>query len=185
MDLEEELISSLEELHKERKKNKLLKKELGQAKESTQDITTPEEMKKAFMDLKGKLEEAKMTEESLREQLEEREEMEEEFEKEIVSLRRNLEKENIKQKFDKSTEILNRNINSQRPIDGKSGLGYCKEDEKYKIGTWNSKKHEARTSFSKGESETARNEHVQRKETMRRIEQEGHQGAGPTPQERF
>ena len=75
MDLEAELISSLEELHKERKKNKLLKRELGKIKESTQDTTTPEEMKKVFMDLKSKLEEAKMIEESLREQLEEKEGM--------------------------------------------------------------------------------------------------------------
>ena len=109
-----------------------------------------------------------MTKESLREQLEEKEETQEELEREIVSLRRNLEKENIKQKFDKSTETLNQIINSQRPIDDKSGLGYYKEDEKYKIGTWNSKKHEASTSFSKDESEAARHEHVQRKETIRR-----------------
>lgn len=90
-------------------------------------------------------------------------------------------KENIKQKYDKRTETLNQIINNQRPIDDKSRLGYCKEDEKYKIGTWNSKKHEASNSFSKDESEVARHEYVQRKETIRRIEQEGHQGVGPTP----
>ena len=45
--------------------------------------------------------------------------------------------------------------------------------------------NEASTSFSKDESEVARHEHVQRKETTRKIEQEGHQGASPTPQERF
>ena len=91
------------------------------------------------MDLKAKLEEAKMTKESLREQLEEKEETQEEFEKEIVSLRRNLEKENIKQEFDKSIETLNKIINNHRPIQDKSGLGYNKEDEKHKIGTWDSK----------------------------------------------
>ena len=87
MDLEAELISALEELGKERKKNKLLNKELGKIKESTQEITIPGEMKKAFMDLKSKI-----IEESLREQLKEKEGIQEEFEKEIVSLRRNLEK---------------------------------------------------------------------------------------------
>ena len=96
-----------------------------------------------------------------------------------------MEKEKIKQKYDKITETLNQIINSQRPIDDKSGLGYYKEDEKYKIGTWNTKKHEANTSFSKNESEAARHEHVQRKETIRRIEQEGHQAVVPTPQGRF
>lgn len=111
--------------------------------------------------------------------------MQEEFEKEIVSLRRNLEKENIKQNLDKSIEILNQIINNQRPIHDKSGLRYNKEDEKYKIWTWNSKKHEASTSFSKDESEVARHEHVQTKEAMRRTEQEGHQEVCPTPQEGF
>ena len=120
------------------------------------------------MDLRAKLEEAKVTKESLREQLEEKEETQEELERNILSLIRNLDKENIKQKYDKSIEIPNQIINSQRPIYDKSGLGYYKEDEKYKIGTWNSKKHEASTSFSKDESEVARHEHVQRKETMRR-----------------
>ena len=73
MDLEGELISALEELNKERNKNKILKKKLSKIKESTQDSTISEEIKKAFMDLKVKLEEAKMIEESLRKQLEQKE----------------------------------------------------------------------------------------------------------------
>ena len=56
MDLEGELISALEELHKERKKNKLLKKELSKLRESTQDSTISEELKRVLMDLKLKLE---------------------------------------------------------------------------------------------------------------------------------
>ena len=76
------------------------------------------------MDLKIKLEEAKMIEESLRKQLKEKEGIQIELEKEIVSLRRKLQKESIKQKFDKSTEILDQIINNQRPIHDKSGLGY-------------------------------------------------------------
>ena len=43
MDLEAELISALEELNKERKKNKLLKKELSKIKEA---LRTPPFMKK-------------------------------------------------------------------------------------------------------------------------------------------
>ena len=60
VDLEAELISSFEELNKERKKNKLVKKELSKIKESTQDSIVSEEIKKAFLDLKVKLEETKM-----------------------------------------------------------------------------------------------------------------------------
>ena len=103
MDLEGELISALEELEKERKKNKLLKKELSKIKVSTQDFINSEETKKAFMDLKFKLEEVKMIDESLREQLEEKERIQVELENEIVSLIRKLERENVKQNFDKST----------------------------------------------------------------------------------
>ena len=112
MDLEGELINALEELNKERKKNKLLKKELSRIRESTQDSTIPEEVKQAYLDLKVKLEEAKMIEESLRKKLEDKEGIQVELEKEIVSLRRKLQKENIKQNFNKSTKILNHIIDS-------------------------------------------------------------------------
>ena len=87
-------------------------------------------MRKAFIDLRSKLEEAKVNEESLREQLEEKEEIQEELEREIVSLRKNLEKENIKQKYDKRIETLNQIINNQRPIHDKSGLGYNQRNPK-------------------------------------------------------
>ena len=70
MDLEGELISSLDELEKERKKNKQLKKELSKIKEIIQGSINPEETKKVFIDIKVKLEEAKIIEETLRKQLE-------------------------------------------------------------------------------------------------------------------
>ena len=129
VDLEAKLISALEELHKERKKNKLLKKELSRIREETQDSIISEEVKQAYLDLKVHLEEAKVIEESLRKQLEENEEIQEEFEKEIVVLRRKLQKENIKQNFNKSTKILNQIIDSQRPIHDKTGLGYNQKDD--------------------------------------------------------
>ena len=51
------------------------------------------------------------------------------MEKEIVVLRRKLQKENIKQKFNKSTKILNQIIDSQRPIHDKTRLGYNQKDD--------------------------------------------------------
>ena len=65
MNIEEELISALCDLKKERKKNKQLKEELSEMKESIQDSINPKETKKLFIDLKFKLEEAKMIEEKL------------------------------------------------------------------------------------------------------------------------
>jgi hypothetical protein len=46
---------------------------VSKIKESTQDSTIFEEIKKAFLDLKIKLGESKMIEESLRKQIEEKE----------------------------------------------------------------------------------------------------------------
>ena len=71
------------------------------------------------MDLKVKLEEAKMIEESLREQLEEKEGMQEEFEKEIVSLRRSLEKENYG-RLAKRKNMYSREDNSSSDDDSDS-----------------------------------------------------------------
>ena len=73
-------------------------------KESIQDSINPEETNKVFIDLKVKLEEAKMIEETLRKQLEEKERIQVELENEIVSLRGNLQSKDIKQNFDKSTK---------------------------------------------------------------------------------
>ena len=48
-----------------RKKNKQLKEELSKKKESIQDSINPEETKKVFIDLKVKLEEAKLLKQHL------------------------------------------------------------------------------------------------------------------------
>ena len=128
VDIEAELISSLDELEKERKKNKLLKKELSKIKESTQDSIDPDETKKVFMDLQVKLEKSKMIEETLTKKLEEKERIQVELENEIVSLRGKLQRKDIKQNFDKSIEILNQIISSQRSVYDKSRLGYNQKD---------------------------------------------------------
>ena len=65
VDLEVELVSALEELHKERKKNNLLKKELNKIKEDIQNSPSSKELKQAFLDLKVQWEEAQVIEESL------------------------------------------------------------------------------------------------------------------------
>ena len=131
--LEEELISVLCDLKKERKKNKQLKEELSKMKESIQDSINPEDTKKVFIDLKVKLEESKMIEETLRKQLKEKEKIQVELENEIVSLREKLQSKDIKQNFDNNTKILDQIISSQRSVYDKSGMGY---NQKYtKMGS--------------------------------------------------
>ena len=80
-------------MHKERKKNKLLKKELNKIKEYIQNSTSSKELKQAYLDLKVQWEEAQVIEELIRKQLEEKEEIQVELEEEIVVLRRRLQTE--------------------------------------------------------------------------------------------
>lgn len=96
VDLEGELITALDELERERKKNKQLMKELSKKRESIQDSINPEEKKEVFIDIKVKLEEANMIEEILTKQLEEKERIQVELENEIVSLRGKLQSKDIK-----------------------------------------------------------------------------------------
>jgi hypothetical protein len=119
VDLREELISALEELRKERKKNKSLKEEL-KMKEGSQNSNS-EEIEQMITSLKIQIEEDKRIEEILRSQLEEKEKMIGSLEAEIVSLRKDLQKKDMQQK---STRILDQIINSQRPSNDRSRLGY-------------------------------------------------------------
>jgi hypothetical protein len=119
VDLRAELISALEELRKERKKNKSLKAEL-KMKEGSQNSNS-EELEKMITSLKIQIEEDKRIEEILRSQLEEKEKMIGSLEAEVVSLRKDLQKKDMQQK---STKILDQIISSQRSSDDRSGLGY-------------------------------------------------------------
>ena len=73
VNLEGELISALCDLKKGRNKNIQLKEELSKMRESIKNSINPKETKQVFIDIKVKLEEAKMIEETLRKQLEEKE----------------------------------------------------------------------------------------------------------------
>ena len=60
---------------------------------------------------------------------------------EAVELRKRGEKSVAHEKFNNSAFILDEILERQRPPCDKSGLGYNKEDEKQKVGTWTSRKH--------------------------------------------
>jgi uncharacterized protein YigA (DUF484 family) len=120
VDLEAELINTLSELKRERKKNKSLKEELIKLKEGSQNPNS-EEVQQMIMNLKFQVEEARRIEETLKNQLEEKEKIKESLEAEIVSLRKELQKKDMQQN---NTKILDEIISSQRPYYDKSGLGY-------------------------------------------------------------
>ena len=123
VNIEEELISSLRDLKKDRKKNKQLKEELSKMKESIQKSINLEQKKKVFIELKVKLEESKAIEETLGKQLEEKKGIQVDLEDKIVSLRGKLQSKDIKQNFDNITKILYQIIRIQRLVYDKSILG--------------------------------------------------------------
>jgi hypothetical protein len=87
---------------------------------------------------------------------------------EVVDLRRKIEKSNVHSKFKNNSTILDEILDNQRPPNDKYGLGYNKEVEKYKIGTWTSIwKYDIGSSSSKGESEVVIQEPMQIKGNFR------------------
>ena len=107
------MLSAIEVIRREKKKNKKLQVELDK-KEDNQEL---EEM---LMKLKVQIEEDKIIEEALKEQLEERDKIIGNLEAKIVTLRKDLQNKNMKN----NSKVLDDIINSQKPHHDKSVLGY-------------------------------------------------------------
>jgi chromosome segregation ATPase len=113
VDYREELMSAIEVIKREKRKNKKLQAELDK-KEDTQ------ELEQMITNLKVQIEEDKRIEEALKEQLEGRDMIIENLEAEIVTLRKDLQKKNMQN----NSKVLNDIISSQRPNHDKFILGY-------------------------------------------------------------
>jgi hypothetical protein len=113
VDYKEELLSAIEVIKREKKKNKKLQEELDK-KEDTQ------ELEKMIIELKVQIEKDKRIKEALKEQLEEKDKIIENMEAEIVTLRKYLQQKNKKN----SSKVLDNIINSHRPHHDKFKLGY-------------------------------------------------------------
>jgi hypothetical protein len=118
VDYKEELLSAIEVIKREKKKNKKLQAELDK-KEDTQ------ELEQMIMELKVQIEEDKRIEEALKEKLEEKDRIIENMEEEIVTLRKYIQQKNMQN----SSKVLDNIINSQRPHHDKSVLGYNRQKE--------------------------------------------------------
>jgi hypothetical protein len=96
VDYREELLSAIEVIRREKRKNKKLQAELDK-KEDTQ------ELEQMITNLKVQIEEDKRIEEALKEQLEGRDRIIENLEAEIVTLRKDLQKKNMQN----NSKVLN------------------------------------------------------------------------------
>jgi hypothetical protein len=113
VDYREELLSAIEVIRREKKKNKKLQEELDKKEDN-------QELEQMIMKLKVQIEEDKIIEEALKEQLEERDRIIGNLEAEIVTLRKDLQKKNMQN----NSKVLDDIINSQKPHHDKSKLGY-------------------------------------------------------------
>ena len=107
VDLRAELVSTLEELEKCRKRNRRSNLIISQ--------------------LEAQLLDAKKVEEDLNLQLKRRIQESEKLAKEITQFKRKLDEESIKLKFENSSRILDDILSSQRPSSDRSHLGLVKE----------------------------------------------------------
>jgi hypothetical protein len=107
VDYREELMSAIDVIRREKRKNKKLQAELDKKEDN-------KELEQMIKNLKVQIEEA------LKEQLEERDGIIENLEAEIVTLRKDIQKKNMQNR----SKVLNDIISNQRPNHDKSRLGY-------------------------------------------------------------
>jgi hypothetical protein len=112
-DFREELMSAIEVIRREKKKNKKPQVELVKKKDT-------QELEQMITKLKVQIEEDKRIEEALKEQLEGKDRIIGNLEVEIVTLRKDIQNKNMQN----SSKVLDDIISSQKSYLDKSGLGY-------------------------------------------------------------
>ena len=121
VDIEAELVSALSELRKVRRECKHFKREIEnlefELQKSNGLIDSTEIM---VVDLKLKIEEARVTEEDITKILAKKDKENEGLKIEVVSLRKKIQENNINQ----SSQVLDQIISSQRSTYDKTGIGY-------------------------------------------------------------
>ena len=124
VDLEAELVSALTELRKVRRECKHFKEEIGnienELQKSNKLIESTEIM---IINLKLKIEEARLTKESLNNFLIEKDEKNEYLKFEVVSVRKKVQENNM----NVSSKILEQNISNKKLANEKNGIHYKSE----------------------------------------------------------
>ena len=156
-----------------------------------------EQEEKDIDSLISELEEAKRTEEELKDLLDEKEKSCQKLEIEMVDLKRKFEaNNNVHDRLKNNSIILDKIlVDSQKSPFDKTGIGYKKEEEQYGIRTWILKKPKENTTLSRMKENSSSSE-LERKLALQRPAKNREdigsrrlqgidQGVGPTPQSRF
>ena len=124
VDLEAELVSALSELRKTRRECKHLKEETKNLEDELLKSNKLIEITEiVIIDLKIRLEEARVTEEAINKLLTKKDKEHESLKSEIVLLRNKQQENNM----NGSSKILNQIISNQRSTNDKTGIGYKAE----------------------------------------------------------
>jgi hypothetical protein len=132
VNLEEEILSVIEELRKTKKQNRVLREELIEIKEATKSrerevSKTIKESKQIISDLKSHLLETNKIGEVILQQLNDKKQVCEKLEAEIKLLKGEIEKEKKGSQFENSSKILDKILSSQISPNNKTDLGYTQD----------------------------------------------------------
>jgi hypothetical protein len=126
VNMEEELLSALDELRKYKTRYRQLKSFVVEQKEKYEQ--EEKEMEKLMNDLKKQILEANKIEESLEKSLEEKQITVERIEAKIVHLKKELDAKIIQTKYENSSKILDKIITMQRDSGNKNGIDYSQKE---------------------------------------------------------
>jgi hypothetical protein len=124
--MEEELLSSLDELRKYKTRYRQLKSFVVEQKEKYEQ--EEKEMEKLMNNMKKQILEANKIEESMEKYLEEKQITVERMEAEIVHQKKELDAKIIQTKSENSSKILDKIITAQRDSGNKNGIGYSQKE---------------------------------------------------------
>jgi hypothetical protein len=169
------------QLEEKEEEIKTVKNEIKEKKKVDDDLSKSLEVN---VNIKKKIEKAKIIEELLKNQVNEKEESCHKLEAEVIDLRNKVEKSKIQINFMNNSIILDEILDNQGTTNDKLGLGYNKEAIHLKLSTSNYKL-EVSPSFSKGGNNDTSQPSTQIKETFKKKKKGRHQEAIFTPQRKF
>jgi hypothetical protein len=154
VNMEEELLSALDELRKYKTRYRQLKIFVVEQKKKYEQ--EEKEMEKLMNNLKKQILEANKIEESLERSLEEKKIIVERMEEEIVHMKKELDAKIIQTKSENSSKILDKIITPQRDSRNKNELGYSQKESHVSSKSY---ADALRSTFKKKNEEKISNDH--------------------------